>query len=42
VLQSFLDRPSVYATPAGRTRWEARARANMAAEVASLSDRTYR
>ena len=42
VLQSFLDRPSVYATPTGRTRWEARARANLAAEVASLSDRTYR
>jgi predicted metal-dependent HD superfamily phosphohydrolase len=42
VLQSFLDRPSVYATPAGRARWEARARANLAAEVASLSDRTYR
>jgi predicted metal-dependent HD superfamily phosphohydrolase len=42
VLQAFLDRPSLFATPTGRARWEARARANLAAEVASLSDRTYR
>jgi predicted metal-dependent HD superfamily phosphohydrolase len=42
VLQSFLARPSLYATPTGRARWEARARANLAAEVASLSRRTYR
>jgi predicted metal-dependent HD superfamily phosphohydrolase len=42
VLQSFLDRPTLYATPTGRARWEVRARANVAAEVASLSGRTYR
>jgi predicted metal-dependent HD superfamily phosphohydrolase len=42
ILQSFLDRPSLFATPTGRTRWESRARANIAAEVASLSGPTYR
>ncbi len=42
VLQAFLDRPSLFATPTGRARWEARAQANLAAEVASLRDRTYR
>ena len=42
VLQSFLDRPALYATATGRARWEARARANLAAEVASLGGRTYR
>jgi predicted metal-dependent HD superfamily phosphohydrolase len=42
VLRSFLDRPTLFATPTGRTRWEARARANLAAEVASLGGPTYR
>ena len=42
VLRSFLDRPALFATPTGRDRWEARARANLAAEVASLSGPTYR
>jgi predicted metal-dependent HD superfamily phosphohydrolase len=42
VLQSFLDRPTLFATPTGRARWEARARANLAAEVASLRGPTYR
>ncbi len=42
VLRSFLDRPALFATPTGRARWEARARANLAAEVASLSGPTYR
>jgi predicted metal-dependent HD superfamily phosphohydrolase len=42
VLRSFLDRAALFATPTGRARWEARARANLAAEVASLSGPTYR
>ncbi len=42
VLQSFLDRPALYATATARARWEARARANLAAEVASLGGPTYR
>lgn len=42
VLQSFLDRPALFATPTGRARWEVRARANLAAEVASLRGPTYR
>jgi predicted metal-dependent HD superfamily phosphohydrolase len=42
VLRSFLDRPALFATPTGRARWETRARANLAAEVASLRDPTYR
>jgi predicted metal-dependent HD superfamily phosphohydrolase len=42
VLRSFLDRPALFATPTGRAWWEARARANVAAEVASLSGPTYR
>jgi predicted metal-dependent HD superfamily phosphohydrolase len=42
VLRSFLDRPALFATPTGREWWEARARANLAAEVASLSGPTYR
>jgi predicted metal-dependent HD superfamily phosphohydrolase len=42
VLQSFLDRPALYATATALARWEARARANLAAEVASLGGRTYR
>ena len=42
VLRSFLDRPALFATPTGRAWWEVRARANLAAEVASLTGRTYR
>lgn len=36
VLRDLLARRPLYATAAGRTRWEARAGANMAAELASL------
>jgi predicted metal-dependent HD superfamily phosphohydrolase len=36
VLDGFLDRPSIYATASGRERWEDRARANLAAELATL------
>ena len=36
VLQSFLDRPSIYRTPYGRQHWESAARANLAAELAVL------
>ena len=36
VLDGFLDRPTIYRTAAGRDRWEARARANLAAELAEL------
>jgi predicted metal-dependent HD superfamily phosphohydrolase len=36
VLKDFLDRTSIFATPTGRERWEARARANLAAELATL------
>jgi predicted metal-dependent HD superfamily phosphohydrolase len=37
VLRSFLDRPRLYSTSLATTRWEARARANMTAELASLA-----
>jgi predicted metal-dependent HD superfamily phosphohydrolase len=37
VLRSFLDRPTVFHTPTGRARWESRARANLAAELATLT-----
>ncbi|HEV2891123.1 MAG TPA: hypothetical protein VGX28_12180 [Frankiaceae bacterium] len=37
VLASFLDKPSIFATPAMRARAEAAARANLAAELASLA-----
>lgn len=37
VLHGLLDRAPLYATAAGRARWEARARANVAAELASLA-----
>ncbi len=37
VLQGFLQRPTLFATEAGRARWEQRARANIAAELARLS-----
>ncbi len=36
VLDGFLARDEVFTTPTGRERWEAHARANMAAELASL------
>ncbi|MFC5053992.1 HD domain-containing protein [Saccharothrix xinjiangensis] len=38
VLRSLLDRDPLYATPAARARWEARARRNLAAELSSLGD----
>jgi len=34
VLEGFLDRPTIYSTPTARDRWETRARANLAAELA--------
>lgn len=37
VLRRFLDRPAVYATAAGRERWEAAARRNVAAELVALT-----
>ena len=37
VLRGFLERPTIFATPTGRARWESRARANMAAELAALA-----
>ncbi len=40
VLRSFVERPTIYLTPTGRDRWEARARANLAAELAELSGPT--
>lgn len=36
VLEAFLEQPTIYSTPTGRDRWETRARANLAAELASL------
>jgi predicted metal-dependent HD superfamily phosphohydrolase len=36
VLVRFLDRPTIFVTDAGRERWEARARANLGAELAEL------
>jgi predicted metal-dependent HD superfamily phosphohydrolase len=38
VLEEFLGRPAIYATPSARERWETRARANLAAELAALTD----
>jgi predicted metal-dependent HD superfamily phosphohydrolase len=38
VLTALLDRPSLYATERGRARWEANARANVAAELSALGD----
>jgi predicted metal-dependent HD superfamily phosphohydrolase len=35
-LRSFLDRPALFHTPAGRDRWEAPARANLTRELAAL------
>ena len=37
VLQGFIDHTSIYSTPTARERWERRARANIAAELAALS-----
>jgi len=37
VLRGFLDRPHLYRTAAARERWEERARANLTAELASLT-----
>ncbi|CAN5715628.1 hypothetical protein BH20ACT4_BH20ACT4_09800 [soil metagenome] len=37
VLRSFVDRAQIYATAPARRRWEARARANAAAELAGLA-----
>lgn len=36
ILQALLDGPSLFRTPIGRERWEAAARANLAAEIAQL------
>jgi predicted metal-dependent HD superfamily phosphohydrolase len=36
VLRGFIDRTSIYCTPTARERWELRARANIAAELATL------
>jgi predicted metal-dependent HD superfamily phosphohydrolase len=36
VLEEFLQRPTIYSTPTARDRWETGARANLAAELASL------
>lgn len=37
VLADFAARPEIYATVTGRRRWERRARANLAAELAALT-----
>lgn len=37
VLRSFTDRPALYRTPELRAEWEARARANLARELATLT-----
>lgn len=37
VLEGFLQRPAIFRTPSGRDRWEARARANLTAELAELT-----
>lgn len=36
LLRSLLDRDTIFTTPTGRDRWESRARANLAAELATL------
>lgn len=36
-LRSFLDRPAIFHTDAGRARWEAAARTNISAELSSLA-----
>jgi predicted metal-dependent HD superfamily phosphohydrolase len=37
VLEGFLHRPTIFRTPTGRDRWEARARANLTAELSELT-----
>ncbi|HSP27964.1 MAG TPA: hypothetical protein VLN74_05395 [Ilumatobacteraceae bacterium] len=37
VLHGFLERPAIFRTPSGRDAWEARARANLTAELAELT-----
>lgn len=37
VLRSFLDRPTIFHTHAGRDRWESQARTNISDELASLA-----
>ncbi len=37
VLRSFLDRPTIFTTHAGRDRWEAQARTNISDELARLT-----
>ena len=37
VLRSFLDRPTIFTTHAGRDRWEAQARTNISDELARLA-----
>jgi predicted metal-dependent HD superfamily phosphohydrolase len=37
VLQSLLDRPTIYSTPHARQHWEAQARRNIADEIAQLT-----
>ena len=37
VLRGFLERPTIFHTATGRSRWESRARANLAAELATLT-----
>ena len=39
VLRSYLDRARLYSTQEARSRWDARARANMTAELVSLASR---
>lgn len=36
IMQTYLDRDAIYSTPLARERWEARARSNLAAEIAEL------
>src|SRR4051812_5868404 len=37
LLQGLLDRPAIYRTPSAHERWEAAARANLAAEIRTLT-----
>lgn len=39
VVRGFIDRQWIYTTGSGRRRWEHRARANLAAELAELTER---
>lgn len=40
ILKRFVDRPWIYMTDYGRTRWERKARANLARSLAKLGDAT--